>query len=135
MDPQTAELPAYADISSQAPSREPVTHSVSLGGERGKAFATLNVVSLAPSAESQPVGFEGQPVVGSVDLNVEKETAFESITVTVSLSFTICFSTCKLMHNVHSFVATSWLETICGSPLSRLLRSYGPHHRESRVGP
>ncbi|KIP05984.1 hypothetical protein PHLGIDRAFT_14153 [Phlebiopsis gigantea 11061_1 CR5-6] len=84
MEPQTsAELPAYADVTSPTPSREPVTHSDSLGGEHGgKPFATLNIVSRAASANNQPVGYEGQPIVGSVDLNVEKETAFEAIAVT-----------------------------------------------------
>lgn len=131
MEPQTsAELPAYADVTSPAPSREPVTHSDSLGGEHGgKPFATLNIVSRAASANNQPVGYEGQPIVGSVDLNVEKETAFEAITVTVNFLLTNGFDNYELKYAICSLLVTSWLGTISALHLSRLPSSYGPRRK------
>lgn len=63
--------------------REPVTHSYPLGFDEDKAWATLHVVSKALSADSLPHLLEGEPITGSVDLDLAKEKAIKSITISV----------------------------------------------------
>ena len=85
MEEQKFEPPPYTDVISAVPARDPVTHTAFLPNRHGKPFATLNVVSHAPSAEHSPIVHEGEPVIGALYLKLEEETALKSIDVSVSI--------------------------------------------------
>ena len=62
-----------------------MTHTYYLTNKQGDVWVELNVRSKAPSPNSLPRLFEGEPVSGWVKLNLSEETVMKSVTVTVSV--------------------------------------------------
>ena len=88
-----AELPEYsrplahprsgADASlSTGPS---TVHEIVPGNDT-RAWVKMTVLSSARDADSVPYFFEGQPIAGKVELDLQKPFSIKSITVSVSLS-------------------------------------------------
>ena len=91
MNDDTLELPAYSPppesptINAALSPREPVTHTCSLTNRQGKDWARLKVISKARSAESVPLILEGEPICGSVELDLATDTPMKSVMIHVSL--------------------------------------------------
>ena len=79
------ELPPYTRHHTQAPCyRERVGHVFTLANGRSKPWATLKLLSSATSSERLPTYYQREPIVGSLELNLEKSDAIMSISATVS---------------------------------------------------
>ncbi|EKM55930.1 uncharacterized protein PHACADRAFT_209440 [Phanerochaete carnosa HHB-10118-sp] len=65
------------------PYPEPVVHCYPLTHKDGKTWATLRVHSRASSAELLPRLVQGEPIQGSLDLELPKETSIKSISVSI----------------------------------------------------
>ena len=85
--PSHTDLPAYtARLSLSRPNvREPVVHTYSLKDGRGRAWLILNVASRAPSPFCLPQLYEGEPVRGSVEVDLEKETQVKAVDIMVCI--------------------------------------------------
>lgn len=89
MDVDHSELPAYspregiASLTTASGPRDLVTHSYPLINKQGRQWVTLNVMSKARSPDSLPRVFEGEPILGSVELDLSEETSMKSVSVSV----------------------------------------------------
>ena len=105
----TSDLPPYshnADVDHPPPtqsSRELVTRSVSLKDSHGKEYATLNIVSSARSADHMPIMREGEPLEGSLELNLVEDTSMQSVSISVSVEFDCPSQKLRvyISHNMH----------------------------------
>ena len=85
-----SELPNYVDSFQDAAvllSRAPrlSTHVYGIRKKLdGPEWLILRVTSRSKSPDKLPLCIEGDPVVGSVELNLERETVVRNVTVTVS---------------------------------------------------
>ena len=97
-DPDT--LPSYAHVGQQQQQQStPVQvasgseeHQRSLETAKGKKWLTLFVKSRANNPSS-PVFFEGDIVSGRVELDLDKAESSREVTVTVSLSIPVLYTT------------------------------------------
>ena len=86
--PETT-LPAYAPPEttgnrSYSSPRPLVQHIFTLPDQKGRTWLTLKVNSSAQSALSLPNFFEGKPVTGLVELELEKPDSISAVVVSVS---------------------------------------------------
>lgn len=83
-----SELPSYGRAGSSSgaglSSRQRQAHTYTLQNGNKPPWATLHVLSWAPTAKSLPVFFEGQTIEGSVDLDLPKPENIKAITISVS---------------------------------------------------
>lgn len=63
---------------------ERVGHVIFLGEHQGKAQCFLKVHSHAPNAKSLPVFIKGEPVAGTVELDLQEPNSIKAITISVS---------------------------------------------------
>ena len=64
--------------------RELVDHSYNLPTRKGVPWATLKIQSRATAISSLPLFIEGQPITGSIELNLLEETCMKSVSIAVS---------------------------------------------------
>jgi hypothetical protein len=92
------ELPAYTKrvrrprraVETPEPAKTDHTFHL-LGSKTNKPWATLKVNSSARHGQHIPTFFEDEPIVGCVDLDLEKEDAIQTVTVTVRGIFNSVF--------------------------------------------
>ncbi len=79
--------PAYSPPeNSQAPPRahrEPTIHLYELTNSKSRPWAVLRVASNAASSAQLPHVYEGEPIIGSVNLDLEKGVQIKSVSITV----------------------------------------------------
>ena len=83
--PADGDLPSYADVrSSQSSSAALRTeHTFSLNTVKGNPWISLHVTSRAPSPKTLPVFRDGDEIVGSVKINLDKPESCKGITIAV----------------------------------------------------
>lgn len=84
-----AELPPYTRrrftlAQPLSPPRPPTEHVYQLFDNKGKAWATLTVMSSAKSSKSLPTFFEKENINCSLELDVGKSDSIQAVTVTVT---------------------------------------------------
>ena len=90
------ELPAYSRRTRRHGHREHreqpqrAHHVFELTGTRGRPWATLQLNSSARATAKIPTFFEDEPIVGSVDLDLDNQDPIQSVTVTVRLPSSFC---------------------------------------------
>lgn len=84
-----SELPAYSPRNGPpSPTltlgpRDLVKHSYHLKNKHAKTWLSLHVMSKARTPEALPRVLEGEPITGTVELNLSEETSVKSISVSV----------------------------------------------------
>ena len=78
-----ATLPSYGENMGYTATPTTVEHLASIKDKRNRPWLTLKVRSRAPSALTTPYILEGEPVVGTVVLDLGEDTKIKSITVKV----------------------------------------------------
>jgi hypothetical protein len=81
-----SELPPYTRRHNTYPMCHPgsADHVFTLSNSKGKPWAMLRLISSATSSGRMPTYYQGDRIIGSFSLNLEKQEAISSITATVS---------------------------------------------------
>lgn len=81
-------LPAY---SSKAPgsSKAPVEHVYTTEDGKGRPWLTLNIASKASSPSHLPLLLEGEPIVGTVSLDLTEDAKIKSVSISVRLNLAL----------------------------------------------
>jgi hypothetical protein len=81
------ELPPYSSTLAPQPSgcRDRVEHIYQLGSSKNKPWATLKLFSSANSPKQLPTFFQGEQIIGSVEMSLEKGDNLRSVSVSVSV--------------------------------------------------
>ncbi|PSS22655.1 hypothetical protein PHLCEN_2v3021 [Hermanssonia centrifuga] len=118
--------PAYSPPeNSQAPPRaprEPTIHLYELRDSKSRPWAVLKVASNAASSAQLPHVYEGESIVGSVNLDLEKGVQIKSISITVSGAII------TTNNSVHTFVCITkelW-STAFGDPAAPPMTTGSP---------
>jgi hypothetical protein len=77
------ELPAYDATHAPSSRRERVKHAFHLRGGSRKPWLTLHVTSRAANATQRPFVLGGEPLVGEVELQLDKAEYVQAIDVSV----------------------------------------------------
>ncbi len=82
-----SDLPAYSPPESprehsRAP-RELTVHTYELMNSKKRPWVVLKVVDKAASSAHLPHIYEGEPIEGTVDLNLEKDVQIKSVSIAV----------------------------------------------------
>ena len=89
-DDTAHELPDYADLTRDTALRPRVrrttAHVYNVYGNKGALdWFLMRVTSRARSAESLPYFLQGDPITGTVELNLKQETTVRAVTMSVRL--------------------------------------------------
>lgn len=80
------QLPSYHASLTAPPAAERFSHRYELKDRHEHAWITLCVLSATPSGpEQMPRMVEGEPITGSIELDLKEEKDIKSITVSVSV--------------------------------------------------
>jgi hypothetical protein len=77
------ELPAYDATNAPSSRRERVQHAFHLRSGSRKPWLTLHVTSRAASATQRPFVLGGEPLVGEIELQLDKAESIQAIEVSV----------------------------------------------------
>ena len=82
----STELPAYSRTpsTSHQEGRRLTEHKFTLDSPDGRHWLILRVKSNAPSTKGLPVYVEGQPIIGTVELRLDKPENIKAVVVSVS---------------------------------------------------
>ena len=93
-------------LSSVATLRNAVTHTYTLSDKHDVKWATLSVVSKAPSADDHPQIFEGHPITGSLELDLPDDHGNSITSVEVRVRYTYPFCVDCNLHRTRSAVGS-----------------------------